>query len=101
MNMKREFKKIAKHTFPSWQYSFYECRRYRKNLYNEMYSYWSNHPEYSAEDIKHLFCEENTTEGIPSNVPSKVFLYLFVLGIIIIICIALFLFSLSWDAPTL
>lgn len=102
MNHKREFKRIAKHTFPSGQYSFYECRKHRKNLYNEMYSYWYNHPECSAEDIRHLFCEETiSTEKIPSGVPRKVLFCLLGFGIIIVICLLLYLFSLSWDAPTL
>lgn len=102
MNFKRELKKITKQAFPACQYPFCECRKYRKNLYNEMLSYWYNQPDCSVEGLKELFCgEESFPDRIPSGISKKAIMCLLCLGIIITTCIILFFFSLSWDAPTL
>lgn len=102
MNQKKELKKITKQAYPYSQYPFLEGRIYRKNLYNEMSAYWGRHPESSSEEIKNLFCEEcldaeTASTGISKN--AKV--CFIILGILILICVALFLFSSSWDAPTI
>ncbi len=102
MNQKKELKKIAKNTYPLLQYPFFEGRNYRKNLYNEMSAYWVNHPERSTEDIKDLFCEDYSDEVYTGNgIPKKVKICLILLGLLIFICVALFLFSSSWDAPSI
>lgn len=102
MNQKKELKKIAKNTYPLLQYPFFEGRNYRKNLYNEMSAYWYNHPERSTEDIKDLFCEDYSDEEYTgNNIPKKVKICLILLGLLIFICVALFLFSSSWDAPSI
>lgn len=103
MNQKKELKKIAKQAFPFSRYSFFERGNYRKNLYNEMSAYWRNHPETSPEDIKDLFCGEESMdeEYINIGIPKKTKMCFIILALLIIICIALFFISGSWDAPTI
>lgn len=102
MNQKKELKKIARQAFPFSRYSFFEGRNYRKNLYNEMSAYWHNHPETSPEDIRDLFCGEESMDEEYTNIgiPKKAKMCFIILGLLIIICIALFFISGSWDAPT-
>lgn len=103
MNQKKELKKIARQAYPLSQYPFFEGRNYRKNLFNEMSAYWGNHPESSSEEIKNLFCGEvSDVEATSIDISKKVMVCFIILGILILICVALFLFfSSSWDASTI
>lgn len=99
MNQKKELKKITKQAYPLSQYSFFEGRNYRKNLYNEMSAYWGKHPESSSAEIKDLFCGECLdVETTSTSISRKAKVYFIILGILILVCVALFLFSSSWDA---
>ncbi len=102
MNQKKELKKIAKQAFPFSKYSFFERGNYRKNLYNEMSAYWHNHPETSPEDIRDLFCGDGMDdESTDTGISKKAKACFIILALLIIICIALFFISGSWDAPTI
>lgn len=102
MNQEKELKKIARQAFPLFRYSFFEGRNYRKSLYNEMSAYWHNHPETLPEDIRDLFCGEESIDEEYTNIgiPQKAKMCFIILGLLIIICIALFFISGSWDAST-
>lgn len=102
MNQKKALKKIARQAYPLSQYPFFEGRYYRKNLYNEMSAYWDKHPGNSSEEIKNLFCGEvSDVEATSIDISKKVMVCFIILGILILICVALFLFSSSWDASTI
>lgn len=102
MNQKKELKKIAKQAYPLSQYPFFEGRYYRKNLFNEMSAYWGKHPESSSAEIKDLFCGESLdVESTSIDISKKAKAYFIIMGIIILICVALFLFSSSWDISTI
>lgn len=102
MNQKKELRKIAKQAFPSSLYSLFECRNYRKNLYNEMSAYWHNHPENSPEDIRDLFCGDGMDdESTDTGISPKTKAFFIILGLLILICVTLFFFSSSWDATTI
>lgn len=102
MNQKKELKKISRQAYPLSQYPFFEGRNYRKNLYNEMSAYWGKHPESSSEEIKDLFCGECLEMEITStSISKKTKVYFIIMGILILICVALFLFSSSWDISTI
>lgn len=102
MNQKKALKKIAKQAYPLSQYPFFEGRYYRKNLFNEMSAYWGNHPESSSEEIKNLFCGEvSDVEATSIDISKKAKVYFIIMGILILICVALFLFSSSWDISTI
>lgn len=102
MNQKKELKKISRQAYPLSQYPFFEGRNYRKNLYNEMSAYWGKHPESSSEEIKDLFCGECLEMEITSTgISKKTKVYFIIMGILILICVALFLFSSSWDISTI
>lgn len=68
-----------------------------------MSAYWRNHPETSPEDIKDLFCGEESMDEAYINIgiPQKAKMCFIILALLIIICIALFFISGSWDAPTI
>ena len=100
MNQKKELKKIAKQAYSLSQYPFFEGRYYRKNLFNEMSAYWSKHPESSSEEIKDLFCGECLdVESTSIDISKKAKIYFILLGILILICVALYIFSSSWEPP--
>ncbi len=102
MNQKKALKKITKQAYPLSQYPFFEGKNYRKNLYNEMSAYWGNHPESSSEEIKNLFCGEcSDEEATSADISKKAMVCFIILGILILICVALLLFSSSWDASTI
>ncbi len=102
MNQKKALKKIARQAYPLSQYPFFEGRYYRKNLFNEMSAYWGNHPESSSEEIKNLFCGEvSDVEATSIDISKKAKVYFIIMGILILICVALFLFSSSWDISTI
>ncbi len=102
MNQKKELKKIARQAYPLLQYPFFEGRNYRKNLYNEMSAYWVNHPERTTEEIKNLFCGECLdVETTSTDISKKAKVYFIIMGILILICVALFLFSSSLDISTI
>ncbi len=100
MNQKKELKKITKQVYPLSQYPFFEGRYYRKNLFNEMSAYWGNHPESSSEEIKNLFCGEvSDVEATSIDISKKAMVCFIILGILILICVALYIFSSSWEPP--
>lgn len=102
MNQKKALKKITKQAYPLSQYPLFEGKNYRKNLYNEMSAYWGNHPESSSEEIKNLFCGEvSDVEATSIDISKKAMVCFIILGILILICVALLLFSSSWDASTI
>ena len=102
MNQEKELKKIARQAFPLFRYSFFEGRNYRKNLYNEMSAYWHNHPECSSQNIRDLFCGDGMNdESTETGIFKKSKACFIILGLLIIICIALFFITGSWDAPTI
>lgn len=100
MNQKKALKKITKQVYPLSQYPFFEGRYYRKNLFNEMSAYWGKHPESSSAEIKDLFCGEcSDEEATSADISKKAKAYFIIMGILILICVALYIFSSSWEPP--
>lgn len=102
MKHKKKLKKLTKQLFPVWQYPFHERRNCRKILYEDMLSYWHEHPDTSLEDIKQIFCdaEDHVSNENPLHNSKRQKLFFLGLVVIIMLCVILIFFSFSWDAPT-
>ena len=101
MSQKKILRKLVKQIYPSSAYSLRERKKHRKYLYDEMISYWQEHPEESIEDICQRFCEENP---VPSPVNQDFFhnyKRIIIVSILIIgICLVLYLWANLWVPPT-